>query len=135
MTYEREEDFPEGQYYLYLFNNNLGVSESQPEYDWSQIQGIATSLSEGENSYYYKYKVDESTGTYSLVQSFSVPFSGYVSSVQDYQGNIIVDSGMEGVFGEYDAQGNLLQDFKMNLSKSYIYRVYKYDFEGFYFDS
>lgn len=135
VTYEREEDFPEGQYYLYLFNNNLGVSESQPEYDWSQIQGIATSLSEGENSYYYKYKVDESTGTYSLVQSFSVPFSGYVSSVQDYQGNIIVDSGMEGVFGEYDAQGNLLQDFKMNLSKSYIYRVYKYDFEGFYFDS
>lgn len=135
VTYEREEDFPEGQYYLYLFNNNLGVSESQPEYDWSQIQGIATSLSEGENSYYYKYKVDESTGTYSLVQSFSVPFSGYVSSVQDYQGNIIVDSGMEGVFGEYDAQGNLLQDFKMNLSKSYIYRVYKYDFEGFYFGS
>ncbi|MFR1112467.1 MAG: aryl-sulfate sulfotransferase [Blautia sp.] len=135
VTYESDEALPEGQYYLYLFNNNLGVSESQPEYDWSQIQGIATSLSAGENSYYYKYKVDESTGTYSLVQSFSVPFSGYVSSVQDYQGNIIVDSGMEGVFGEYDAQGNLLRDFKMNLSKSYIYRVYKYDFEGFYFEN
>ena len=135
VTYESDEALPEGQYYLYQFNNNLGVSESQPEYDWSQIQGIATSLSAGENSYYYKYKVDESTGTYSLVQSFSVPFSGYVSSVQDYQGNIIVDSGMEGVFGEYDAQGNLLRDFKMNLSKSYIYRVYKYHFEGFYFEN
>ena len=34
---------------------------------------------------------------YTLVQSFEVPFSPYVSSVQEYDGNLIIDSGMKGV--------------------------------------
>ena len=81
----------------------------------------------------YKYKVDENNNTYTLVQSFEVPFSPYVSSVQEYDGNLIIDSGMKGVFGEYDADGNLIQQFKMKLSDQYIYRVYKYTFTDFYF--
>lgn len=94
VTYVTDDSLPDGQYYLYLFNNNLGYSESRPDYDWSQIDQIATDLSSGTTSYYYKYKVDENAGTYTLVQSFEVPFSGYVSSVQECEDTILVDSGM-----------------------------------------
>lgn len=90
-------------------------------------------MKEGKISYYYKYKVDENKGTYSLVQSFVVPYSAYVSSAQEYDGNIIIDSGMQGIFGEYDSKGNLVQEFQMKLADEYIYRVYKYDFKDFYF--
>lgn len=133
ITYVEDESLDEGEYYLYLFNNNFGTSNSNPSYDWEQIDGIETSMKEGENSYYYKYKVDENKGTYSLVQSFAVPYSAYVSSAQEYDGNIIIDSGMQGIFGEYDSNGNLIQEFQMTLADEYIYRVYKYDFRNFYF--
>lgn len=128
VTYVTDDSLPDGQYYLYLFNNNLGYSESRPDYDWSQIDQIATDLSSGTTSYYYKYKVDENAGTYTLVQSFEVPFSGYVSSVQECEDTILVDSGMQGLIGEYKEDGTLVKQFQMNLSKYYIYRVYKYDF-------
>lgn len=133
ITYVEDDSLDEGEYYLYLFNNNFGTSNSNPSYDWEQIDGIETSMKEGENSYYYKYKVDENKGTYSLVQSFAVPYSAYVSSAQEYDGNIIIDSGMQGIFGEYDSNGNLVQEFQMKLADEYIYRVYKYDFKDFYF--
>lgn len=133
VTYVENDSLNEGEYYLYLFNNNFGISNSNPSYDWEQIDGIETSMKEGENSYYYKYKVDENKGTYLLVQSFAVPYSAYVSSAQEYDGNIIIDSGMQGIFGEYDSNGNLIQEFQMKLADEYIYRVYKYDFKDFYF--
>ena len=133
VTYVTDDSLPDGQYYLYLFNNNLGYSESRPDYDWSQIDQIATDLSSGTTSYYYKYKVDENAGTYTLVQSFEVPFSGYVSSVQECEDTILVDSGMQGLIGEYKEDGTLVKQFQMNLSKYYIYRVYKYDFSGYLF--
>lgn len=133
VTYVTDDSLPDGQYYLYLFNNNLGYSESRPDYDWSQIDQIATDLSSGTTSYYYKYKVDENAGTYTLVQSFEVPFSGYVSSVQECEDTILVDSGMQGLIGEYKEDGTLVKQFQMNLSKYYIYRVYKYDFSEYLF--
>lgn len=133
VTYQTDEELPDGEYYLYMFNNNYGVSKSQTDYDWEQIDGIEASLTEGKTSYFYKYKVNEQDGTYSLIQSFEVPFSAYVSSAQEYGGNIIIDSGMKGIFGEYDLEGNLIRQFKMKLADEYIYRVYKYDFSGFYF--
>lgn len=130
VTYVEDDSLPEGQYYLYMFNNNFGISESR-DYDWTAVQGIETSMEDGETSYYYKYLVDENEGTYQLVQSFEVPFSAYVSSAQEKEGNIIIDSGMAGVFGEYGADGNLIREYKMELAKNYIYRVYKYDFSDF----
>lgn len=133
VTYVTDDSLPDGQYYLYLFNNNLGYSESRPDYDWSQIDQIATDLSSGTTSYYYKYKVDENAGTYTLVQSFEVPFSGYVSSAQECEDTILVDSGMQGLIGEYKEDGTLVKQFQMNLAKYYIYRVYKYDFSGYLF--
>lgn len=133
ITYVKDDSLNAGEYYLYLFNNNFGISNSNPSYDWEQIDGIETSMKKGKTSYYYKYKVNENKGTYSLVQSFEVPFSAYVSSAQEYDGNIIIDSGMQGIFGEYDGNGNLIQEFQMKLADEFIYRVYKYNFANFYF--
>ncbi len=130
VTYVEDDTLPEGQYYLYMFNNNFGGSESR-DYDWTLIEGIETSMETGETSLYYKYLVDETEGTYTLVESFEVPFSAYVSSAQEYGENIVIDSGMAGVFGEYDSEGNLIREFEMELAKNYIYRVYKYDFSEF----
>ncbi len=133
ITYVKDESLDEGEYYLYLFNNNFGTSDSNPSYDWEQIDGMETSMTEGTLSYYYKYKVNENNGTYSLIRAFVVPYSAYVSSAQEYDGNIIIDSGMQGIFGEYDSDGNLIQEFQMKLADEYIYRVYKYGFQDFYF--
>lgn len=130
----------DGVYYLYLFNNNYGQSTTQPDYDWTQISGIETktvsAMSAEElaaaNSYYYRYKVDENAGTYELETSFAVPYSSFVSSVQETGSTVIADSGFQGIFGEYTNDGQLIRQFKMKLSKYMIYRVYKYDFESFY---
>ena len=39
---------------------------------------------------------------------------------------------MQGVFGEYDKSHELIASFQINV-ETFVYRVYKYDFEGFYF--
>lgn len=133
VTYAEDPSLPEGEYYLYMFNNNLGVSESRTKFDWEEaIDGIQTSAKEGTTSYYYKYRINENDGTYELASSFEVPYSAYVSSVQEVEDNIIVDSGMAGLFGEYDGNGALLTQFRVEKEK-FVYRVYKYPFTGFYF--
>ena len=132
VTYEEDPDLPDGQYYLYMFDNHIGVSETRPEFDWSKTGLTQTSATDGKTSYYYKYLVDENAGTFELKESFEVPYSGYVSSVQNLGDNTIVDSGMKGVFGEYDENHELITEYKMDTEK-FIYRVFKYDFEGFYF--
>ena len=121
-----DESLPEGQYYLYMFNNNIGVSETRPDFDWSVIDGIQSEAVDGTTSYYYKYLVDETSGSYELVESFELPYSGYVSSVQEIGDNVVADSGMQGVWGEYDSENNLIRSFTME-KESFIYRVYKYE--------
>lgn len=141
VTIEYDDSLPDGQYYLYMFNNNYGISATQ-DYDWTQIDGIyTTSMSQmtteeiaNASSYYYKYLVDENAGTYELVKSFAVPYSSFISSVQEIGDTIVVDSGGQGIFGEYTQDGTLLKQFKMKMNKYMIYRVYKYDFDGFYFN-
>lgn len=126
ITYVKDESLPEGQYYLYMFNNNIGVSEARPDFDWSVIDGIQSEAVDGTTSYYYKYLVDETSGSYELVESFELPYSGYVSSVQEIGDNVVADSGMQGVWGEYDSENNLIRSFTME-KESFIYRVYKYE--------
>lgn len=135
ITYVADDSLPDGQYYLYMFDNNYGTSLTRPDFDWSVIDGISTKFSSDTvNSQYRKYLVDENAGTYTEVSSFDVPYSPYVSSAQELDnGNILIDSGMKGLFGQYSSDGTLLAQYKMTLSSSYIYRVYSYDFSGFYF--
>lgn len=88
-----------------MFNNNFGTALTRPEFDWSVIDGISTEFSsDTARSQYRKYLVDENAGTYSEVSSFDVPYSPYVSSAQELDnGNILIDSGMKGLFGQYSS--------------------------------
>lgn len=132
ITYETDESLADGQYYLYMFNNNIGISETRPDYDWSSIGLKTSSAVDGKNSKYYKYLVDENEGTFELVDSFKVPYSGYVSSAQDIGDHVLVDSGLKGTFTEYDADHKAIATYKMDYEE-FIYRVFKYNFEGYYF--
>ena len=127
ITYVEDDTLEDGQYYLYMFNNNIGISESNPDFDWSSIGLTEDSSADGDTSYYYEYLVDENEGTFTLVDSFEVPYSGYVSSVQNIGSNTVVDSGAQGIFSEYDEDHNLIASFKMD-TDVFIYRVFKYDF-------
>ena len=133
ITYETDESLADGQYYLYMFDNNIGISETRPDYDWSSIGLKVSSAVDGKNSKYYKYLVDENEGTFELVDSFKVPYSGYVSSAQETGDNVLVDSGLKGTFTEYDADHKAIVTYKMYYEK-FIYRVFKYKFDGFYFE-
>ena len=133
VAYVEDDSLPEGQYYLYMFNNNIGISETRLDFDWAAVGLVQNSAKEGTSSYYYKYLVDENAGTFKLADSFEVPYSGYVSSAQDIGDNTVIDSGFQGMFGEYDKDHRLIASYKMDMEK-FIYRVYKYDFDGFYFE-
>ena len=138
ITYVDDPALPDGQYYLYMFDNNYGSAQTRPDFDWTVIDGIVTKYSiatEGAYSQYRRYLVDENAGTYTEVNAFDVPYSPLVSSAQELDGGrVLIDSGMQGLFGVYDeSTGELLAQYRMKLNTSYIYRVYEYDFKGFYF--
>ena len=136
VTYVKDDSLPDGQYYIYMFNNNGGVS-STTDYDWSRIPGMVTELASKDTSnksYYQKYLVDEKAGTYKLVKRFAVPYSGYISSAEEYSdGTIVTESGIKGTWCVYDSDGTLLRDYTMKINSAFIYRVFKYDFKGFWF--
>ncbi|MBW3082900.1 aryl-sulfate sulfotransferase [Bifidobacterium phasiani] len=137
VTYAPDDSLPDGRYYLYMFDNNYGSAQTRPDFDWTVIDGVCTKYNvhtEGAASQFRRYLVDENAGTYTEVASFDVPYSPLVSSAQQLDdGRILIDSGMQGLFGVYDGDGTLVAQYRMALNTSYIYRVYRYDFEGFYF--
>ncbi|MDT2796866.1 aryl-sulfate sulfotransferase [Enterococcus cecorum] len=130
ITYETAEDLSAGQYYLSFFNNNSTIMDSRIDISLAKIADKTA----GKTSKYIKYLVDEKTNSYKLVESFDVPYSAYVSSVQNYQNHIIVDSGQQATFAEYTSSGKMLQRFTQKTDTKYLYRVYKYDFKNYYFD-
>ena len=132
ITYYTDDDLEDGEYYLYMFNNNYQGTRTRPNFDWSNYPGTGT-YNEGETSYFYQYKVNENDKTYELVKSFEIPYSSIVSDVEilDDDGNIVVGSGKDNSFGEYDNDGNLIRQFNYN-SKKYAYRVFKYEFNNLF---
>ena len=81
---------------------------------------------------YYKYLINENNRTVSLVNTIPVDYSGYVSSVQELDNNIIIDSGMAMSWGEYDQFGTLIKKFTTTGGK-FVYRVFKYDYNDYWF--
>lgn len=153
---EESEELEDGQYYLYMFNNNFGYSGSRPGIKWTNYEGTGNYKKVADASKYYRYLVDTNEKTFTLVKEFDVPYSPYVSSAENYQDNFVVGSGaiakVDGLnvdqgyvaengksdsdylscFGEYDQDGNLIRRFRFYDNK-YLYRTYKYDFNNFYF--
>ena len=130
IVYVEDESLAEGQYYLYFFDNNIGISQdttSDFDYDSVGLVEEATEESrENGSSYYYKYLIDENAQTFELADSLEVMFSGYVSSAQELDENLVVDCGTRGVFAEYDSDKKAIRTFTMHTDK-FIYRVFKYD--------
>lgn len=123
-----------GVYEVYMFNNNSGLMESRTDFEFTNYDGIGGyAPTDSDNSYYYRYRVDENKGTFTLIDKIKVPYSPFISSVQELDGNVVVDSGQKAVFSEYDEDGDVIKTFSVNGATKFIYRVFKYDFAGFYF--
>ena len=136
---EESEALEDGQYYLYMFNNNFTYSGTRPQIKWDNYKGTGSYGVPAGASKYYRYLVDTNAKTFTLVKEFDVPYSPYVSSAENYGDNFVVASGSVGkgnqsacYYGEYDQDGNLIRQFDFK-DGNYVYRVYKYAFENFYF--
>lgn len=128
VTYIKGEN--DSEYYLIMFNNNYASIVTRPDFEWANYPGTG-SYEEGDTSYFYMYKINEKDKTYELVDSIDVPYSSIVSSVQFIDDNLIVGSGMDNSFGEYDEDGNLIVQFNYG-AKKYAYRVFKYTFDNWF---
>ena len=122
-----ENDF---EYYLIMFNNNYASIVTRPDFEWTNYPGTG-SYEEGDTSYFYMYKINEKDKTYELVDNIDVPYSSIVSSVQFIDDNLVVGSGMDNSFGEYDEDGDLIVQFNYG-AKKYAYRVFKYTFDNWF---
>lgn len=135
IAYLKDDSLEDGQYYIHMFNNNYGNSTSYEEFDYSAISNVGNLDQAADNSFYYQYLVDEDGKTYEIKDSFAVPYSNVLGSTQKVDGNTVVCSGAAGVFGEYDASGNLITEYKVTVpEEDYLYRVYKYRMDGYWFN-
>lgn len=131
ITYQLNDNLQDGQYYLIMYNNNYAASRTRPDFNWEPFVG-AGNYTEGEASKYYKYLVDENNKTFTLVDSFDTDYSSVVSSVQQLDKNIVTSSGMDNSFSEFDSNHVLIRRFSYS-SKKYAYRVFKYNFNNFWY--
>ena len=124
-----DDSLEKGQYYLYFYNNNTGVSAYYPYYEWVQPAADNSEVS----SMYYKYLIDENNNSYSLVKEIVLPPSRYISSVQEYKNHTITDSGQSYTICEFDSNDELIAKYTIEEKMWGLYRTFKYDFNDFYF--
>lgn len=133
VTYETSDELSDGQYYLTMYNNNNAtISTRDYDYDSDENYDGTYSGAEGDESFYYKYLVDENARTFTLVDSVPVTYSGYVSSVQQLGDNLLTDSGSAFEASEFDKDHNLIQTLT-GAGATWWYRVFKYDYSGYWF--
>lgn len=120
------------QYYIMMYNNNYGNSETRKDIKWSDFKNVGTKKKKASTSKYYKYYVDEAAGTYQLSEVFQIPYSSYDSSIQDYNGHLIANSGTACSVGEYDEKGVLIHGLNYFVN-TYTYRVKKFDMKSFWY--
>ena len=125
----------EGVYYIRTYNNNYWSNSSrdyEPELDASVGTGF---YDDGDDqSWVYVYEIDENAGTFTLTESFPVPYSSIVSNAAPAgdTDNWVVNSGVANVFGEYDPDGTLIRQFDYECSMQ-GYRTFKLSLAGFWF--
>lgn len=134
VEYETSDELEDGQYYLYFYNNNNAVCDTRG-YDYSSDDSYSGTYSgtEGGESYYYKYLIDENERTFELVERIPVVYSGYVSSVQQTGNNLLIDSGSAFTAVELDENNTPVQTLA-GTGDTWWYRVFKYDYTGFWFE-
>ena len=125
-----------GVYTLAVYNNNYWSLNSRDDFELDVADSVGTDLyGDGtETSQVYIYRIDENAGTFELTDSFDVPYSSIVSNGSRCgNGNWAVNSGVSMVFGEYDAEGVLIREYKYECTMQ-NYRTFKYDMTGFWFN-
>ena len=121
----------EGVYYLSLYNNNyLSINSRDLELTVDDSVGRGLYGGEGDASQVYIYRIDENQRTFSLENSFDVPYSSIVSngSLCGDDGNWTVNSGVAMVFGEYDSTGTLIREYAYECTMQ-NYRTFKYEMD------
>ena len=120
----------EGVYYLSLFNNNyLSINSRDLELTVDGSVGRGLYGGEGDASQVYIYRIDENQRTFSLEESFDVPYSSIVSNGSLCgDGNWTVNSGVAMVFGEYDSTGALIRQYAYECTMQ-NYRTFKYEMD------
>lgn len=111
LTYQKKS--AEGQYTLEMLNNNAG-------------QGAGGAA----QSYYYRYQVDETTGTYRLKSSEPLAQTRTDGNVTVEPKVIIYCNSDARTVQETDRTGKLICQFTY---PGKLYRVYKSDWKGFWF--
>ena len=99
----------EGQLYLRVYDNNYYAMSSRDDFQVEVPEEVGTAnMEDGVNSHVYYYLVDEAAGTFTLVDSFDVPYSSLVSNAKWMGDTYVVNNGVHQCYEEYDQQGNLI---------------------------
>ncbi|HJB97917.1 MAG TPA: aryl-sulfate sulfotransferase [Candidatus Acutalibacter pullicola] len=123
----------EGQLYLRVYDNNYYAMSSRDDFQVEVPEDVGTAnMEDGVNSHVYYYLVDENAGTFTLVDTFDLPYSSLVSNAQWRGDSYTVNNGVHQCFEEYDLEGNLIRQYKYTCTAN-GYRVMKDDFAGFWF--
>lgn len=126
----------DGVYDLAVYNNNYWSLNSRDDFELDVDDSVGVDLygTGDETSQVYVYRIDENAGTFSLTDSFDVPYSSIVSngSMCGDAGNRVVNSGVAMVFGEYDADGVLIREYAYECTMQ-NYRTFKYEMTGLWF--
>lgn len=114
LVIEKSSNLAEGQYYVDMLNNNAGRGTSGQK----------------NNSYYYKYLVDESAGTYALLEKERLTWNEKGGNVTPYDESFLYCRSGDHIFEETGKDGRQIRSFHV---KGTLYRVYKNDWKGFWF--